>query len=390
LAIRLAILFLLLSSALEATTTVTGHVVDLGTNAVISNTYVRFTLRGCGGNQATVPGVGVLAPTQGAVWFKDFPVDGSGNVSGTIYSTRDATGLLGGDISCGGSFLAVWFGMTIWVNGKPGPEIPVHALNAATLNVSSVLPIVSPPVVPAPTGDSIYCRLDGANGVCPGAGTSTAFKVNSVSLLNPATVNFINSAAFNGLTFSFTNTSLGNIQLGASGTLSNAGLANSSLTVNLAAPGTGGGAVSLGGTLSLAMPVCAEGGSHNSGLAPDPGATPGTTRFLREDCTYAVPPGAGTTVTIANGTAALGTSAISSGTCASTVTVTATGAASTDNLMADFNADPTGVTGYVPSSNGILTIIKWASLNAANFKNCNNTASSITPGAITLNWRVVR
>jgi hypothetical protein len=100
--------------------------------------------------------------------------------------------------------------------------------------------------------------------------------------------------------------------------------------------------------------------------------------------------GGGTTNTIANGTAALGTSAISSGTCATVVTVTATGVATTDNVMGDFNADPTSTTGYAPSSNGMLTIIKYPTSGNVNFKVCNNTAASITPGAVTLNWRVVR
>jgi hypothetical protein len=99
---------------------------------------------------------------------------------------------------------------------------------------------------------------------------------------------------------------------------------------------------------------------------------------------------AGTTNTIASGTAVLGTSLIASGACATAVTVVATGVAVTDNIMADFNADPTGVVGYQPSANGILTIIKYPTLNNVNFKVCNNTGAGITPGAITLNWRVVR
>lgn len=96
------------------------------------------------------------------------------------------------------------------------------------------------------------------------------------------------------------------------------------------------------------------------------------------------------TVTIANGTAALGTSLITSGACASVVTISASGVATTDNIMADFNTDPTGVTGYAPTAGGILTIFKYPTANNVNFKVCNNSASSITPGAITLNWRVVR
>lgn len=96
------------------------------------------------------------------------------------------------------------------------------------------------------------------------------------------------------------------------------------------------------------------------------------------------------TVTIANGTSSLGTSAISSGTCASTVTTTATGVATTDDIIADFNADPTSTTGYKASANGMLTIIKFPTSGNVNFNVCNNTANSITPGAVTLNWRVVR
>lgn len=96
------------------------------------------------------------------------------------------------------------------------------------------------------------------------------------------------------------------------------------------------------------------------------------------------------TATVANGTASLGTSAIASGACASIVTVTATGVATTDDVQADFNADPTSTTGYIGSANGMLTIIKYPTSGNVNFKVCNNTGSSITPGAVTLNWRVVR
>lgn len=99
---------------------------------------------------------------------------------------------------------------------------------------------------------------------------------------------------------------------------------------------------------------------------------------------------AGTTQTIASGTATLGTAAIASAAKASTVTVTATGVASTDALIWGFNSDPSSTTGYTPSTGGMLTIIAYPSSGNVNFIVCNNTAASITPGAITLNWRVVR
>jgi hypothetical protein len=98
----------------------------------------------------------------------------------------------------------------------------------------------------------------------------------------------------------------------------------------------------------------------------------------------------GLTSTVASGTSALGTGAISSATCATVVTTTATGTATTDVVGWGFNGDPTGVLGYEPASTGMLTIIAFPSSGNVNFKVCNNTSASITPGAITLNWRVWR
>lgn len=98
----------------------------------------------------------------------------------------------------------------------------------------------------------------------------------------------------------------------------------------------------------------------------------------------------GITYTIASGTSALATGAISSATCATAVTTSATGTATTDVIAWGFNGDPTGVTGYIPATAGMLTIIAYPSANNVNFKVCNNTSGSITPGAITLNWRIAR
>jgi hypothetical protein len=95
-------------------------------------------------------------------------------------------------------------------------------------------------------------------------------------------------------------------------------------------------------------------------------------------------------VTISSGTSALGTSSISSGACATTVTTTATGVATTDVINWGFNGDPTSTTGYAPTINGMLTIIAWPSSNNVNYDVCNLTGSAITPGAITLNWRISR
>jgi hypothetical protein len=96
------------------------------------------------------------------------------------------------------------------------------------------------------------------------------------------------------------------------------------------------------------------------------------------------------TQTVGSGTAALGTSAVASGACASAVTVSSANVVSTDVVSASFNGDPTGVVGYQPSTAGMLTIIPYPGAGNVSFKVCNNTQSSITPGAITLNWKVFR
>lgn len=92
---------------------------------------------------------------------------------------------------------------------------------------------------------------------------------------------------------------------------------------------------------------------------------------------------------ICSGTVSLGTNPIGSG-AAATITQVCTGLLSTDNILLDFNGSPLAVTGYVPSASGMLSIIKWPTANTINVSVVNNTAGSITPGAVVLNYRVIR
>lgn len=94
--------------------------------------------------------------------------------------------------------------------------------------------------------------------------------------------------------------------------------------------------------------------------------------------------------TIASGTSALNTASIASGDHATLVTTSATGTATTDTIAWNFNADPHGVTGYAPSTNGGLFIYAYPTADNVNFLVVNNTSAAITPGAITLNWKVLR
>ena len=92
---------------------------------------------------------------------------------------------------------------------------------------------------------------------------------------------------------------------------------------------------------------------------------------------------------IASGTATLGTASIAANSCASAVTVAATGVVTTDVIRWTPNADITAVTGYTPG--GTLKIYPYPTADNVNFKVCNADASNtVTPGAVTLNWEVTR
>ena len=94
---------------------------------------------------------------------------------------------------------------------------------------------------------------------------------------------------------------------------------------------------------------------------------------------------------IASGTATLGTSAIASGASATVVTVSAPGVLTTDPIIVGFNVNPNTVTGYsAASTTGCLVITAYPTADNINVVVSNPTASSITPDALTLNWRVVR
>jgi len=131
------------------------------------------------------------------------------------------------------------------------------------------------------------------------------------------------------------------------------------------------------------------GGASTLPIPAGSAARPVCWNAVSDGTNYSLVP-AGNNNTISSGTSALGTSAISSAACATVVTTSAPGVATTDVVLASFNGDPTAVTGYVPLTSGMLTIIGYPTANNVNFKVCNNTTASITPGAITLNWRVVR
>jgi hypothetical protein len=120
-----------------------------------SGVFVRFYLRGCSAGAPTVNGTAAFPSTGGVnQFYVDFAPNASGVISGTLYSTRDAAGTGNGEISCNGSQTNTWYGVVIYYNSRPTNEVPVHAKNTATLDITQLSPITTTPVVTAPTGDT--------------------------------------------------------------------------------------------------------------------------------------------------------------------------------------------------------------------------------------------
>ena len=235
-------------------------------------------------------------------------------------------------------------------------------------------------------------------GINPGGGVTTALSngVNSANGLLGYNANLYNigqtspSTGFlewNGAAFVYASPYTGVTQNGSGG---------------ISAPGTNSfGSVTVGSTLSSSIetPVtqwyCTDSASNavlcgELTLQMTSNTSGGVNTVLRR---YDLVNGtlasleAASTQTIASGTAALGTTAISSGACASVVTMAATGVLTTDAIGWSFNAAPPG--GY-NGTGGVLAIQPYVTGGNVNFLVCNPTASSITPSAATLNWRVVR
>lgn len=169
-------------------------------------------------------------------------------------------------------------------------------------------------------------------------------------------------------------------------------------------------AAATSGANQPAFPICQQGSAWNGSASTGQswcwnptlaaGANPAATLTLAY-----IGPGTGTLALPANTTVggsqvalssqlplsgpatALPTTAIAAATCSSAVTSTVTGA--TSSMVAEITptVDESTVTGY---GAGGLSVKKWITANAVNLKVCNPTAASITPGALTVNVRVIQ
>lgn len=98
---------------------------------------------------------------------------------------------------------------------------------------------------------------------------------------------------------------------------------------------------------------------------------------------------------VCSGQQALPTSAVASGgkfgaSSSTPLQITCSGLATTDRVWLTLSSDPTGVTGYSPSTNGMLKILAYPESGKIDVYLVNNTGSSITPGALTVNYQAER
>ena len=140
--------------------------------------------------------------------------------------------------------------------------------------------------------------------------------------------------------------------------------------------------------ISLAYLVQGTAASVNPAWTIGPQQSAGYDSYTVES--FKAVPGGGGVQLISGGTAALGTAAIPQGACAPPVTSSASGVAVNDTIIYNTNTDPTKVTGYAPSASGSLYIWAFPAANNVSFVVCNPSSSAITPGPLSLNWKVMR
>ncbi|HEX4501066.1 MAG TPA: hypothetical protein VH187_07895 [Scandinavium sp.] len=295
-----------------------------------STTGVNELRAGISSGTSTIPTLaGTTDPTSGtiATWSLH-SVLGSTNILGTAHGGTSQDFSATGSDSCGG--------------GSTGMSV-VKQNHFFTMSVACIAAIDLPAALSSSTS------INGL-GITASTGTLTIANLKTLTANNSLTL-----AGTDSTTMTFPGTSDTVVTLGATQTLTNKTLTTAALGSSTATTQT----------------------------AADNSTKVATTAYV--DAHY-----------IAGGTALLGNSAIGSGACATVVTDgtvtsgTVANVLTTDVIVYTPNVDPQGVTGYVASATGSLYIWAYPTAGHVNFKVCNNTSASITPSALTLNWKVTR
>jgi len=169
--------------------TVTGNVKDLtGTTA---GSTVNFTLVGYNDNQPTVNGVSVIPSS--AISVTPDPITGA--FSATLYG-NDVI-LAGGQT--GVTFYKVSIKCTV-VAGQTELAHQSYVFNSNTsYDLSNATPITTSPVVPTPTGDTTYARLDGGNQPFTGGVTAPSLTVTGTTTLGNTAIGTAKTLSVNNI-----------------------------------------------------------------------------------------------------------------------------------------------------------------------------------------------
>jgi hypothetical protein len=325
-------------------------------NGCLSSTAGVITGSGspCGGGSGTTPtGTGFAHVTSGAYDAAARSVNlGSSDVTGTLGTANGGTGT------------------TSWVAGTnyltpTGSGVGLTNLNASSL-ASGTVPSARLPIF-----------------------TSTV--AGAVPLSGGGTTNFLRA---DGTWAAPAGGSTGNVQYNNGGSSAGDPDFNTDGAGNVTATSYGTSGATTNGLVDLTAAGATAGSVPTSTVRV---AAPNSVTAYEMDLPAAQPTGTGQVLTcsnanpsictwgIANVQITLTTSAVSANSCeASAHTQTMTGLLTTSVLSWTFATDASGVTGWGPATPG-LSVDMWPTANALNWKVCNNSASSITPGAMTLN-----
>ncbi|KVS76090.1 hypothetical protein WK44_25110 [Burkholderia ubonensis] len=219
-------------------------------------------------------------------------------------------------------------------------------------------------------------------------GTSTATSYSDLRSYQPSAIGGAGTVTSVGLSMP-TQFSVANSPVTSSGTLA-VTWANATANQVLAGPASGAAAAPTIRALVGAdiPPFTGSGASHTTGGVPDPGATAGTTRFLREDSTWAVPPGSGGgggTVTSVGGTGGVETDQASGAAITSSGNVRANLLPSVVTSAHTFATGDRGAAIITNSSSAVTQTLPAATGSSGNFPNgwfCDLT--SIGTGTTTI------
>lgn len=321
------------------------------------------------------------------------------SLGGIVYSTASAFAILSGTVTAGQCLLSGSSAAPTWGSCAGGAAVTSIAGNtgAFTLNSASGLTNATNDIkCQASSASQFGCAKPDGSTITASAGVLTAVPGVTSRTVTGATDTIL-AADRGNVVYYNSASSIAVSQPAPSGSFA-AGFFTTLCNVNAGIPTItpGSGTIINAATypipagISFASASCVSYQSDGTNFnAVDIQAAYGTN--VQAALGKALSAAGGVTGTIASGTAVLGTSAIGSGACATVVTVSATNVATTDTISFGYNGDPTAVTGYGASATGaVLTIYPYPSSGNVNVKVCNSTSGSITPSAMTLNWRVWR